>query len=163
MKQKIKLSTGKWTGIFGMAAMVFTLCGIFPVSADAKSPSYVLECRGGGGMYASVHKVGSVQIRGFRSARAAASARHPGPGECAWLDRPMRRDEPKQLWYPRRNSPIESVRVRANATTIGWMDTARYPIITVLKAIQKGKVFLVHVKQVRISHRKVFRIERVGP
>jgi len=166
MKQKIKLSTGKWTGIFGLAAMVFTLCGIFPVSADAKSPSFVLECRGGGEMNATVYKNGEVIIKGFRSARTAAKAQSPSSGECAWLDRPMRRDEPKELWDAHRKSPIAFVTMRrGNKNTISLMDTARYPIITVLTAIQTGQVFLVHVKQIRINHgkRPIFRIERVGP
>jgi len=167
MKQikTIKSAMGKWAGIVGLAAMAFVLCSMFSVPAYAKSPSYVLECRGGGGMNARIYKNGEVTIKGFRSARTAAKARPPSSGECAWLDRTMRRDEPKELWDAHRNSPINYVTMRGNKTAIRWMDTARYPIITVLKAIQTGQVFLVHVRQIRINHgkRPIFRIERVGP
>jgi len=168
MKQmkKIKSATGKWAGMLGLAAMVFVLCGMFSVSAYAKSSAYVLECRGGGEMNATVYKNGEVAIKGFRSARTAASARPPGPGECAWLDRPMRRDEPKELWDAHRKSPLAFVTMRRGYKyTISLMDTARYPIITVLDAIMGGQVFLVHVRQVRITHgsRQILRIERIGP
>jgi len=166
MKQikTIKSTMEKWAGIVGLAAMAFVLCSMFSVPAYAKSRTYVLECRGGGGMNAMVFKNGEVTIKGFRSGRAAASARHPGPGECAWLDRPMRRDEPKELWDAHRNSPINYVAISGNTTSIRWFNsTSRYPIISVLKAIQTGQVFLVHVKQIRIGKRPMFRIERVGP
>ncbi len=162
MKQikSIKLTTGKGISLSGLAVLIFALSTIMPISANAKSPSYVLECRGGGAIFARIYNVGSVKIYGFRRARLAASVRPPSPGECAWLDRPMSRNEPPHLSYTPRKLPFGFVDVYPKKTSFKWR---RYPITTVLKAIRNNKLFFVHVRKKRIDKRWTLNIERVGP
>ncbi len=163
MKQitNIKSVTGKGLSISGLAVLIFALSAIMPISANAKSPSYVLECRGGGRITARIFNVGNIEIFGFRRARLAASVQPPSPGECAWLDRPMNNKEQLRLYYGRRKLPFGYVEVRSNKTSFRWWNTL--PITTVLKAIQTNKLFFVHVRKKRIYKRWMFNIERVGP
>ncbi|VAX14656.1 hypothetical protein MNBD_GAMMA24-2625 [hydrothermal vent metagenome] len=112
-------------------------------------------------MFARIFNVGSVDIRGFRRARSAASVRPPGPGECAWLDRPMIRNEPFILFYGRRKLPLLYVDVYLSKTHFRWQGDR--PITTVLKAIQTNKLFFVHVKRKCIDKRWMLNIERVRP
>ncbi len=163
MKQikKIKSVTGKGLSISGLAMLIFALSAIMPISANAKSPSYVLECRGGGRITARIFNIGDIKIFGFRRAKLAASAQPPGPGECAWLDRPMNNKEQLHLYYGHRKLPFGYVDVHSKTTSFRWWDSL--PITTVLKAIQRNKLFFVHVRKKRIYKRWMLNIERVGP
>ncbi|HEB55912.1 MAG TPA: hypothetical protein ENI98_06325 [Gammaproteobacteria bacterium] len=159
--KKIKPASGKGRNISALAILVLALSAIIPVSVNAKSPSYVLECRGGGKMVAIVNHVGNIKITGLRHARVAASVKSPGPGECAWLDRPMNKNEPFNLHYTSRKLPFKYVYISSNTVSLKWVNYI--PIATVLKAIYSNKLFFVHVRRKRINKRWTLGIERVGP
>ncbi len=144
----------------GLAILIVMLSAT-PIAANAKSPSYVLECRGGGRMFATIFNVGNIEVLGFRSARTAAGVRPPNAGECAWLDRPMSKNEPLRLFYSQRKLPFFHTSVYANRTQFRWRRD--HPMTTVLKAIQGKKIFFVHVRKKRIGKRWMLKIERVGP
>ncbi len=163
MKQikNIKSVTGKGLSISGLAVLIFALSAIIPISANAKSPSYVLECRGGGRMNARIYDAGSITIFGYRRAKSAASVQPPGPGKCAWLDRPMNKYEQLNIDYIRSKLPFRHVVVNSSKTTFLWK--RNYPITTVLRAIRRNKLFFVHVRKKRVGNHWTLRIVRVGP
>ncbi len=163
MKQIKKLMSisVKWSGTSALTVLVVALSIITPVSVNAKSLSYVLECRGGGGIIARIYNVGSVKVYGYRFAKVAASVRPPGLGECAWLDRPMSNKEHLPLYYSHRKLPFSYVNIRSNGTKFRWWETL--PITSVIKAVQNNKLFFVHVKTKRINNRWMFNVVRVGP
>lgn len=159
--KKIKSITGKGRSLSGLAILMFALNAILPVSVNAKPPSYVLECRGGGGMTAIINNTGNVNISRLRHARVAASVQPPAPGECTWLDRPMSKNEPLSLYYASRKLPFKYIYIRSNTVSFKWWNGL--PIATVLNAIRSNKLFFVHVRKKRIYKRWKLNIERVGP
>ena len=77
------------------------ICAVLLVSlragdVAAEPNSYALMCRGGSLMSFRVLKPeGSVTMKvTFRRSPTAGSVSPPGPGTCAWIDRPIRRGEP---------------------------------------------------------------------
>ncbi len=76
-----------------------------PAAAE-DPPSYTLFCRGGPSMDVSVsHDVGSDGALGrthfrlyFDRAAQRGGGSPPGPGQCAWIDRPLNNAEPTTLW-----------------------------------------------------------------
>ncbi len=107
-----------------------------------KGEEYVLQCRGGGRMFARIPLSGNIEIYKLKRARFSASRRAPGKGECAWLDRPMRPTEAKML-YKTHKATFTHFDIGSNFTHIAWKST---PIMQVLRAIQQGKLFYVHVR-----------------
>ncbi len=69
--------------------------------APRQPRSYRLECRGGGRMSANYYPgSGSHRLEiHFDKAPRAARQRPPGPGQCAWVDRPVAQDEPWWLTW----------------------------------------------------------------
>ena len=69
--------------------------------AWAHPRAYKLVCRGGGDMFMSYHDAGSSRSLDIAFQPAATGARRqaPGPGECAWVDRPVNASEPHRLRY----------------------------------------------------------------
>jgi hypothetical protein len=79
---------------------------------------YPMVCRSGPGMYAYYHNYtegeGSMLRIKFKKASVGASQRDPGPGECAWLDRPISPDEPSLLWRHCKNQKISVLQIDPN-------------------------------------------------
>ncbi len=129
--------------------------------ANAEPQSYPMICHGGGEMSGAWTNVPRVIIS-FRKATASASQRPPGPGECAWLDRPMRADEPSHLWFSRwaSRNPFSIIHMAASGVrVVGW--DRRNPAVGPLQAAMSGAVFQVYVYQ-HESHRW-FEVTRIGP
>lgn len=92
----------------------------------ASSP---LRCEGGGDMrLVYSERDGTAEVRiFFTRAPLPASESYPGSGRCAWIDRPLRRQEPARLsWQlPRSQTRVESL-------TIGsaqWSSAQGLPIL----------------------------------
>ena len=107
-------------------------------------------------MFARVPVNGNIEIHGFGKSSVAASTHKPGAGQCAFLDRPLSRAEPARLLYKEKHAPISHLDISARAIAPGWTNT---PIVSVLKAIQTGQLFYVHVR----NDRGWLDIRRVGP
>ncbi len=81
-----------------MKPIICLMLGLFllaPLSAPAQT-LYPMTCGVGGGMRMILSPNGdktTIQLR-FRKARQAARVTRPGPGECAWWDRPLNAREP---------------------------------------------------------------------
>jgi len=148
-------------------ALVLVLLGTMaPLGGDvtADSPSYPLMCRGGGDMTIQVYYPPAadnlVSIK-FGKALNSAGTSPPGPGQCAWLDRPLSEREPAELVW--QSSDIKNVGFTLNARgqLISYIpngrggDRVRYLIDNVLN----GRVFQVHAR----SQWGSLHITRVGP
>lgn len=77
-------------------ALIGGLTG-FPVVGAAAADGFPLVCNGNG---MSVSSEGGNTIVFFLAGTAAAGTTPPGPGQCAWLDRPFRPGEPTRLVIP---------------------------------------------------------------
>jgi hypothetical protein len=134
----------------------------FDVPAASGHPgAYRMECRGGGRMHANYYPSGeAVQLKiHFAKARAAARDRPPGPGECAWLDRPVHPDEPFWLrWrFSRRDQGIGRIMFGSADGVPGLglqpsrsddvpgliMETTGRPLAPLIEAIHRGRPFAV--------------------
>jgi len=90
-----------------LAALLVGLCLCCASPAfGANPPSYPMVCHGGPGMRIMVnHDVDANGVPGatamfiyFKPAAKAGSVAPPLPGECTWMDRTLRSDEPAVLW-----------------------------------------------------------------
>ena len=78
----------------------------FGLPAGPRPPrSYRLRCEGGGGMSAHYRVSGETAMLSvsFAKSPTAARARYPGPGRCAWFDRPLRNNEPRSFEWSFQN------------------------------------------------------------
>lgn len=155
---------------------------LLPGSAalGAEPRSYPMICKAGGDMLLA-HDHGNqwgghVRVR-FKKARQGASVRPPRAGECAWLDRGVRANEPKRLAFFFNNKQPFNTVLLCNANGCRYRSTrsesnkmsarvSKY----LLDAIQNGKTFHVHVyncENERYCHQsipgKYFQITRIGP
>jgi hypothetical protein len=146
------------------AGMVMT--GSVPDS-HAAEPSYPMVCRAGGSMRV-VHSPGApeniVQID-FQRAASAASRTQPRPGQCAWLDRPIRTDEPTILRLASA-PPVERAYVfvhRPGGIYVELRPEARGDFAYLLRAAERGDVFYVKTYQYRGRGERHFVITGTGP
>lgn len=58
---------------------------------------YPMQCTGGGEMFANYYPEANYIEVHFMKAPQGANAATPGPGECAWMDRPINDAEP--FWF----------------------------------------------------------------
>ncbi len=79
-----------------LAGAAAVLAGIGAASPAGAQGGFPFVCAGGGGMVGTVSDDGTVRVT-FSPALAAAATASPGPGECAFLDRPLREGEPTLL------------------------------------------------------------------
>lgn len=149
-----------------LAILCLTLAG---VQTEAAKQSFPLVCQGGGAMKAMAREewrtARAKVVITFRKARYKASERAPGPGECAWLDRPIANNEPAELRYDEsiRNRSRGGLGIRiehSKARLVYW----ELPIQSVLHAIYEGKEFRVHVYRTHEAGAlgNYFTITRVG-
>ncbi len=124
--------------------------------AKKHSPDYVLQCRGGGGMFARVRIKGDIEIYRIKKSRYAANSRKPAAGECAFIDRPLSASEPAQLRYKSKKPHLSHIDITSKQINPGWKGD---PIVSVIKAIRNRKLFYVHVR----NDRGWLDIRRVGP
>jgi hypothetical protein len=146
-----------WIGI----SLVFP--ALAPDAIAAGTPSYPMVCRGGGGITVNItHQMRRLTIR-FRSARVGAATRQPGPGECAWLDRPLRSNEPRLLTYwankNQLNITISSDRRLLGLSVDGDQRSRHWREL--FQAVMNGRVFYVRAYNERNPAWLI--ITRVGP
>jgi len=132
-------------------------------TAGAAGPqSYPMVCRGGGGMRVEWYGARAVTGRSttpqvalqFAHAAAAASERQPGPGQCAWLDRPLNAKEASRM-------VIDGEAVYFQLQAGGRADVSFIPseVNQVVRAALGGSVFYVHAR----TDGGVLAVTRVGP
>jgi hypothetical protein len=144
--------------------LVLLLLGASIPDALAKNPpSYVLMCRGGGDMTISFFQPEDANALGINFIRApsAASVSPPGPGQCAWLDRPLSAEEPTSIYW--KSAKFHSVQIDINArkqliayyTNSNVTATLSY----LVDSATGGQVFQVHV----FNKAGKLHVTRVGP
>jgi hypothetical protein len=144
-----------------------TLCLVFlaSVGASLAAPkSYPMVCKGGGDMEASFSHVkakggfhGSSLAIKFQKSRTAASSSEPAPGHCAWLDRPISREEPSSLAYAPGAAQDFSFTFKGEIWKL--TDTEDEGLKHILTKMRRGELFYLR------CHREggFLRVDHVGP
>ena len=146
---------------------VFCAFSLFPASLSAQT-LYPMTCGVGGAMQMILSPRGDktfIQLR-FRKARQAASVVRPGPGECAWWDRPINSAEPSlmgmevkaELWTSFRaaGSGFTSVGVVSKRSDRDEQETARF----LLDATRRGDCFVVNTFNTRRGYFEIRSVAR---
>lgn len=71
-----------------------------PAEPEKKPSDGMIFCRGGGMQVVGSGAMDLSVILQFKRAAKSSKEAIPGPGECAWQDRPVRKDEPRHLYLP---------------------------------------------------------------
>jgi len=105
---KLRLNSRQVWGALTVAALA--LC-IVPLNSAPAFATYAMMYQNGGNMRLLLQPSfreddTRLEIQ-FRKAPVAASRARPGPGECAWWDRPVNHLEPETIWV-RFRAPIWS-------------------------------------------------------
>lgn len=78
-------------------ASAFLALASLAFSGAAANAAYPMQCRGGGQMIANYYPTqGYIEVH-FLKASQGANNGAPGPGQCAWMDRPINAQEP--FWF----------------------------------------------------------------
>lgn len=168
--------------VLNRATCLVALIGITLISLAetvvADKPSYPVACRGGGQMYVEFRPLvrpnprsrgrpveglrmyGTVVDIPLRRANYGANQRPPMPGECAWLDRPIRASEPQKLYILVEDAWITGVEIQGpRGVRIKGVWPQESPLNYLLTSIQRGEVFYVH----GYADGEIIRVTRVGP
>lgn len=142
------------------AAAACVVCGM--PSAQAHPTAYKLVCHGGGDMFMSYHDTGSSRSLDivFEPAVMGAQQEAPGPGECAWVDRPVYASEPHRLRYYT-SERITDVNVRnpyelvliADGTSLNYL----------LNGTRSDALFYVYAYNGGLPSAPALIVTRVGP
>lgn len=163
-----------------LLALSAALCALTVQSASAaitEPQSYPMACRAGGGMQAQLtmldHGTAALIIR-FKKGTAGAGVRAPGPGECTWLDRGMRPNEPDVLKLYVANA--KAIKVNCVRVMCSYVGSANRHLDYLMHAVVGGQPFQVHVYNIenlsnlgmigvvkRALQGNGFRVTRVGP
>jgi hypothetical protein len=141
-----------------------------PQAEGAAPKSYLMMCRGGGIMsaMASAPRGRATSDRfaiTFEKSATAAQSSGPGPGQCAWIDRPLDNNEPAELRYISRdvatvNSWVVTYQNKLNRRGIGsGVRVLSSDAETLINAVRYGDAFYIHVYN---SNEGYMRITRVG-
>ncbi len=137
--------------IFFLVILFFSAAALVPA---VLAESYPMACRGGGAMHGYLNATGgrTILVIDFRKANNHQNLQ---PGECAWVDRPIRSDEPSTLTYSISSSSIKAI---VSFGKVEFQIQANKDLQTLLDAIQNGKNFHVYCENVGDT----FRIAKVG-
>ncbi len=130
-------------------------------SAFAGGKSYAMVCKGGTGMNMGVTNRGDTAHFNisYKKAKFAGTAREPGAGECAWLDRPIAANEPSLLVFKGKNPIIRLSMGKSRVSIAGYARGNAYtPGHTLVTAITRGNKFFLKVRR----HGRQFEITKVG-
>lgn len=142
--------------------------------SSAAEKSYPMVCRGGGQMSAHLVKSTERDIAGtwtvldikFSKARNAGTGSKPGPGECAWMDRPVGGNEPSILELRVGFlTPVDFYDVVIERGQVGLQlkeEFAGKELGQISNAIQRGGLFYVHCYQRLVGRQRSLLITRVG-
>ncbi len=133
---------------------------IFSSQTAFAQQSYVMTCRGGGEMELAIQQLSRKQeiLVGFSASPLSATERAPGPGQCAWVDRPLSEDEPKALKLETRGSS-ENMMMTCDSTGCSLFRAER-DIMALYTAVRSGGIFHVHAYN---NNRGVMMVTNVGP
>jgi hypothetical protein len=126
----------------------------------AAPKSYTMVCKGGGDMLASIFNAqhATLEIR-FKKANTGSAKKPPAPGQCAWLDRGFRAEEPAKLRYRGKDNPFLSLKAKSSGISIDrW---GKGPAATLIQAVISRREFIVQAYFYKKDNR--FIITRVGP
>ncbi len=148
--------------LFYMLIVVCLINLLFTPPINAEQPSFTLVCRGGGMMYAFYATRGAensyLEIH-FQRSPYTGRRSAPGPGQCAWLDRTLTKDEPRKLKFFADNQYIVQLLIftkgKAKIKEIRGNDL-KY----LIDAISDSKIFYVHCYN---DGRGNLIITKVGP
>lgn len=153
--------------LFGALAV---LClGLPWSSSTAGSKSYPMVCRGGDNMTAIYGRVGGETFLSIKFERSphADNQQHPGPGQCAWLDRPLSAEEKSlELRYTSNKNKITHLRIKK-----GKIEVDKYEgneggrsLKYLIGAIHEGQLFNMMAKRDKYPWGGPYlKITRVGP
>ena len=135
----------------------------------AGAESYVMVMRGGGNMTADYTRVSNESLVTIRYERSpqAANRQQPGPGQGAWLDRPISAEEEGLLLrYSSKSNRVSSLTIKAGAIEIFRYDgdAGGKDLKYLFDAIQNGQLFYIHVTRAKLPWGTPFlKITRIGP
>jgi hypothetical protein len=152
--------------LFGTAA-VFCL-SLFASSAIAASKSYPMVCRGGGNMSAMYGRVGGESIFAITFDRSphADNQQHPGPGQCAWLDRPLSPEEQLELRYTNNKNRISNLTIRKGKIEVLQYegDNGGRDLRYLIEAVHEGRLFNIQATRAETPWGSPYlKVTRVGP
>ncbi len=78
----------------------------------------------------------------FQKAESGAEGSAPGPGQCAWIDRPVSTGEPSRLFYRTRGEHLRNVSFRG--TSYSYLRTSNNATSNWLRAVLTGQSFTVY-------------------
>ncbi len=156
--------------ILGISLLSFCFMVTMVAVASAAERSYPMVCRGGGAMQARHVKktmgtglnIPGLVIR-FAKSRSAGTSRPPGPGECAWMDRPIREDEPDKLQLVTTQAYDVVIQNGRIGLELSEEVDRRSGFGYLVSAIQRGDLFYLHCYQKRGRGPNFFAITRTGP
>jgi hypothetical protein len=134
-----------------------------PSPAAGAPKSYPMVCKGGGGMKAEFSHVKSGSFHSssllitIKKSPSAASDSEPAPGHCAWVDRPLRAEEPSRLAYSPGSGQDFGFSFEGDRWRPGRTEDERLEYL--LRAILRPEKFYVR------CHRENgwFKVDAVGP
>lgn len=129
---------------------------LYALPVHSANEAYEMVCRGGQGMvaYFNVKKGGGYNLKiHFSKARSSANSRSPREGSCAWLDRPIKANEPARM-VRHRDRPVLSeteIEIRDGKVVSiiprNHQGKARKELTYLLPKIMNGGEFRVKVRQ----------------
>ena len=151
---------------FGTLAV---LClSLFGSPSIAGSESYPMVCRGGGNMSAMYGRGSDETVFQITFERSphGDNQQHPGPGQCAWLDRPLSPEEQLTLEYKSKKNKISNLTVKK-----GTIEVLRYEgneggrdLKYLVEAVHGGRLFNIQATRAKTPWGSPYlKITRVGP
>ncbi len=148
-------------------------------NAQAAPQNYTMVCNKVAATYQShdpwFHGKPTIRVY-FERAPFAASQQKPGPGQCAWVDRPVSESEPGLFFFKNAENPVKGVKVTtegAQAYIMGPGRVAQLPNggqrshmaqnLLLLDAAAKGTLFYVQVHSEQVKGRNTLVMSRFGP
>lgn len=149
------MTLARWLLAAALAALAL------PAGTAAAQTTYVMTCRGGGGMVAVAgQRVSQPQVFveiTFARAHQGAGTQAPGPGQCAWIDRGVGSNEPDKLIYTDTSVSWTQTRCTGGRCAV---HTPSRGVTALMNAAASGGTFQVHAYNDRKGR---FVVTRVGP
>lgn len=148
---------------------VSILClSLFASSLIAESKSYPMVCRGGGNMSAMYGRVGDESIFAITFERSphGDNQQHPGPGQCAWLDRPLSSEEQLELRYTNKKNKITNLTVKKGTIEVLKYegDNGGRDLKYLIEAVHGGRLFNIQATRAKTPWGSPYlKITTVGP
>lgn len=129
--------------------------------ADAgAAESYAMVCRGGGAMRLQFDTTTPDMYVLFTAAPRAAGQQQPGPGQCAWVDRPLRPNEPRKLKYRAAAAPEITFEKRRGVQLGTILSLRQSPdALHFVRPLNEGELFYVRCRNAG----SFLEVTRLGP